>query len=136
MVQSCLSVMEFHLVIRHFGGLNGHRPAMALCVLSQGRPKITWYEVSPSITCIKVCALIGPTLKSKDTCPKVHCCNDPIPATLSGSRMILSHGMLKASNVGRGKILVEALVSTKALLIYKASKNAVTYKGEILAFCP
>ena len=62
-------------------------------------------------------ALIYPTLKSKDTCPNVHYCNDPIPAICSGSQMILSHGMPKASNVKKGKMLVEALVSTKAFLI-------------------
>ena len=96
---------------------------------NQGRPRITWYEVSPSLTCIRVLALMGPTLKSKDTCPRVHCCNDPILATLSGSQMILSRGMPKASNVRRGRMLVKALVSTKALLIWEAPKKVVTYKG-------
>ena len=93
------------------------------------QPKITWYEVSPSITCMRVCALIGSTLKSKDTCPRVHCCNDLIPTTWSGSRMILSHRMPKASNVEKGKILVEVLVSTEALIIWEAPKRVVTYKG-------
>ena len=79
-----------------------------------------WYEVSPSITCIRVRALIGPTLKSNDICSKVHCCNAP--------RMILSHRILKASKVERGKILLEALVFTKALLIGEAPKKVVTYR--------
>ena len=37
--------------------------------------------------------------------------------------------MLKASNGGRGRMLVDALVSTKALLIRDAPKKAVRYKG-------
>ena len=42
--------------------------------------------------------------------------------------MILSLEIPKASNVGRGKMLVDALVSTKALLIRDAPKKAVKYK--------
>ena len=134
--------MELCLVIGHPRGLNGHRSTSpnslhalmihashCLCVLSQGRPKITWYEISPSITCMRVHALMGPTLKSKYACPRVHCYNDPIPTTWSGSWLILSRGMPKASNVKRGKMLVKALVSIKALLIWETPRKAVTYKG-------
>ena len=103
--------------------------ATALCALSQGQPRITWYKVSPFITCIRVHALIGPNVKSKDTCPRVCCCNDPIPATWSGPRIILSRGMLKASNVEGGRMLVEASVFTKALLIWEAPRKVVTYKA-------
>ena len=34
-----------------------------------------------------------------------------------------------ASNVERGKMLEETLVSTKTLLIWEAHKKAITYKG-------
>ena len=76
-----------------------------------------WYEVSPSITCKRVRVLISPTFKSKDTCPKVYCCDAPLLDTWSSSQMIFSDKIPKASSIGKGKILVEALVSTKALLI-------------------
>ena len=36
--------------------------------------------------------------------------------------------MPKASNVGRGRILVDASISTKAILIQDAPKKAVRYK--------
>lgn len=58
-----------------------------------------WYEVSLAITCIRVHAMIGPSLKFKDTCPKVHYYNVPIPDTCNGSWMILSHKIPKASSV-------------------------------------
>ena len=78
---------------------------------------------------MRVGARIGPTLRSKDTCPRVLYCKAPIPATCSGFGMILSLGIPKASNVGRGRILVDAQVSTKALLNRDAPKKAVRYKG-------
>ena len=34
-----------------------------------------------------------------------------------------------ASNIEKGKMLVQKLVSTKALLIWEAHKKPVTYKG-------
>ena len=37
--------------------------------------------------------------------------------------------MPKASNVGRGRMLVDASMSTKALLIRDAFKKAVRYRG-------
>ena len=43
--------------------------------------------------------------------------------------MILSHGMPNASKVRMGRMLVEAPVSIKALLFWKAPKKAITYKG-------
>ena len=43
--------------------------------------------------------------------------------------MILYLGMPKASNVKRGRMLVEAPLSTKALLIWEALRKVVTYKG-------
>ena len=99
---------------------------MALCILSQWRPKITWYKVSPSIKCIRVRALLDPTLKSKDTCLKVNYYNNPILA-----QVILSCGMPLSNDsfLWRDEILVEASVSTKVLLIWKALKKVVTYKG-------
>ena len=39
---------------------------------------------------MRVGARIGLTLRSRDTWPRVHCCRDPIPATWSGSGIILS----------------------------------------------
>ena len=71
----------------------------------------------------------GLTLRSKDTCPRVLYCKAPIPATCIGSRIILSLGIPKASKVGKGKILVDALVSTNALLIWDAPEKEVTYEG-------
>ena len=43
--------------------------------------------------------------------------------------MIISHVMPKASTDGKGKMLVEAPVSIKVLLIWEAPKKVVTYKS-------
>ena len=134
--------MKFYSIKRHLGGLNDYllippnglhtlmnTEATALYAFSYGQPRIMWWDVFPFITYIKAGAQIGSTLRSKDTCPRVLYCKDPIPATWNGSGMILSLEIPKASNVGRGKMLVDAPMSTKAHLIRDAPNKAVRYKG-------
>ena len=70
-----------------------------------------------------------PNLKVQRYMPKGICCKALIPATCIGFGIILFLEIPKATKVGRGRILVDAPVSTGALLIRDAPVKAVTYKG-------